>query len=162
MSRLDSFIRRVSAQRDCLNHCATLVQPLTGVVFEIGLGNGRTYDHLRSLFPQRAIYAFDRQVAAHRDCIPPASNLFVGELEETFPLALQALGRTVAFAHVDIGSGNESTDQNISAFISTQLQDFLIAGAYVASDQPLCATALFRADLPAGVAAERYFLYTNQ
>ena len=38
--------------------CATL----PGHVLEVGLGKGRTYDRLRTLFPQRAIYAFDREL----------------------------------------------------------------------------------------------------
>ena len=71
MSRLDSFIRRVTAQRDCLNAAAVLVRDLPGPVLEFGLGNGRTYDHLRSLLPDRQIFVFERQVAAHPDCIPP-------------------------------------------------------------------------------------------
>ena len=47
MSRLDSFIRRLQAQRACLDRAAELVRDLPGPVVEIGLGNGRTYDHLR-------------------------------------------------------------------------------------------------------------------
>ena len=42
MSRLDSFIRRMSAQRDCLNHVADLLADVEGPVMELGLGNGRT------------------------------------------------------------------------------------------------------------------------
>ena len=63
MSRLDSFIRRVSAQRDCLNAAADLIRDVPGPVLEFGLGNGRTYDHLRSLLPERTIFVFERQVA---------------------------------------------------------------------------------------------------
>ena len=55
MSRLDSFIRRLVAQRACLDHAAQLIGGLDGAVLELGLGNGRTYDHLRSLFPGREI-----------------------------------------------------------------------------------------------------------
>ncbi len=65
MSRLDSFIRRLEAQRACLNWAAELIDGLDGFALELGLGNGRTYDHLRSLFPDRAIYVCERQVAAH-------------------------------------------------------------------------------------------------
>ena len=42
MSRLDSFIRRLTAQRDVLNHiCARMELPADGPIMEIGLGNGR-------------------------------------------------------------------------------------------------------------------------
>ena len=57
MSRLDSFIRRLSAQRDILNHVhGDLDLPAEGPIMEIGLGNGRTFNHLRELFPDRASY----------------------------------------------------------------------------------------------------------
>ena len=56
MSRLESFIRRVTAQRDCLNMAKELVVDVPGPILELGLGNGRTYDHLRELFPDREIF----------------------------------------------------------------------------------------------------------
>ena len=71
MSRLDSFIARMQAQRDCLNSLKPLIDALPGPILEVGLGNGRTYDHLRQLFPGRDIYVFERKVAAHPECIPP-------------------------------------------------------------------------------------------
>ena len=55
MSRLDSFIRRMTAQRDILNHICDTVKELEGPVLELGLGNGRTYDHLRERFPEQVI-----------------------------------------------------------------------------------------------------------
>ena len=67
MSRLDSFIARMKAQRDCLNFLKPEIDRLPGPLFEVGLGNGRTYDHLRTLFPGRDIYVFERKVAAHPD-----------------------------------------------------------------------------------------------
>jgi hypothetical protein len=54
MSRLDSFIRRLTAQRDILNSIVDLVGETQGPVLEFGLGNGRTYDHLRERFPAGA------------------------------------------------------------------------------------------------------------
>ena len=53
MSRLDSFLRRLQAQRDCLNAAVSLVADRPGPIFELGLGNGRTYDHLRSLLDRK-------------------------------------------------------------------------------------------------------------
>ena len=47
MSRLDSFIARMQAQRDCLNFLKPAVDAVPGPLLEVGLGNGRTYDHLR-------------------------------------------------------------------------------------------------------------------
>ena len=87
MSRLDSFIRRLEAQRACLDRAAELIARLDGAVLELGLGNGRTYDHLRELFPGRDIYVCERQVAAHPDCVPPADRLLLGDMRETLPVA---------------------------------------------------------------------------
>ncbi len=80
MSRLDSFIRRLQAQRKCIDLAVELTADLPGAVLELGLGNGRTYDHLRDRMPQRDIYVFERSVAAHPDCIPPADRLFLGDV----------------------------------------------------------------------------------
>ena len=57
MSRLDSFIRRALAQRECLANAARRITDIEGPVIELGLGNGRTYDHLRRILPEREIAA---------------------------------------------------------------------------------------------------------
>ena len=64
MSRLDAFIRRLQAQRTCLGLAADLVAGVPGPVLELGLGNGRTYDHLRELMPDREIFVLERQPMA--------------------------------------------------------------------------------------------------
>ena len=88
MSRLNSFIRRLEAQRDCLALAARLIADVPGPVLELGLGNGRTFDHLRSLMPDREIFVFDRRVAAHPDCIPDADHMILGDVHTTLPNAL--------------------------------------------------------------------------
>ena len=60
MTRLDSAIRRLEAQRACLDRAAALVRGVPGPVLELGLGNGRTYDHLRARLPGRDIFVFER------------------------------------------------------------------------------------------------------
>ncbi len=87
MSRLDSAIRRLEAQRAAIDHAAQLIKNVPGPVLELGLGNGRTYDHLRLRLPHRHIYAFDRQVAAHPDCIPAAPYLLLGDFNDTLKQA---------------------------------------------------------------------------
>ena len=59
MTRLDTVIERLKAQRSCLNAAAEALRGNDGHILELGLGNGRTYDHLRDLFPDRDIYVFD-------------------------------------------------------------------------------------------------------
>lgn len=169
MSRLDSAIRRLEAQRACLGLAADLIEGrgggdrVDGVVLELGLGNGRTYDHLREILPDRAIYVFDRQVAAHPDCRPDADHLFLGEMAETLPQAAALLPARAALVHLDIGSGNVSeTEQNIAGVESPVLA-LLAAGGVVVSDQPLPRLAgsdgVAALALPPGIRDGRYFLY---
>src|SRR5262249_3621730 len=110
MSRLDSFIRRMEAQRDCLNWAAAQVRDAPGPILEVGLGNGRTYDHLRLLLPGRDIYIFEREVRAHPDCIPPADRLFLGDVHESIPRAARALGRSAILIHSDLGTGDHAAN----------------------------------------------------
>src|SRR5690349_25041692 len=119
MSRLDSFIRRLEAQRACLNRAAELIRDLDGIVLELGLGNGRTYDHLRELMPERDIYVCERRVAAHPDCVPPPERLILGDMRETLPAARTRLGGRVALAHLDAGTGDASANSILVAAMIT-------------------------------------------
>lgn len=159
MSRLDSFIRRMTAQRDCLNAAAPQIEDVPGVILELGLGNGRTYDHLRGLFPDRDIYVFERKVAAHPDCIPDDDHIFLGEVVDRLPDAAARLGRTAALVHSDIGSGRPETDVILFGQLVPLLKSMVRPGGLVISDQKLPADDWQSLPLPDGVPAERYFMY---
>jgi hypothetical protein len=159
MSRLDSFIRRLEAQRACLDHAAELIRGLDGVVLELGLGNGRTYDHLRTLFPYRDIHVCERRVAAHPDCLPPPEMLLLGDMRETLPAARDRLGERVALAHLDVGTGDAVANRALAAELTPLLMPLLCRAAVVVSDPPLVDPALAALPLPDGVAAGRYHLY---
>lgn len=158
MSRLDSFIRRLEAQRACLDHAARLIADLPGNVLEFGLGNGRTYDHLRDRLPARDIYVFDRQVAAHPDCIPPTERLFLGDFRDTLPKAIRQLGQATALANLDIGSGDEAASQALARIMTPQVLQLLRPGGILISDQPIEDIALEALPLPEGIRPGRYFL----
>lgn len=158
MSRLDSFIRRLEAQRACLDLAAAQIAGRSGVIFELGLGNGRTYDHLRGLLPGRAIYVFERKVAAHPDCIPPADHLFEGDIDRTLPAAVARFAGQVCLVHSDIGSGDEAMNAEIAAFLSRTLPPALAPGALVLSDQRLTLPGTEPLPLPEGVKPGRYYL----
>ncbi len=159
MSRLDSFIRRLEAQRACLNRAAALIAGLDGPVMELGLGNGRTYDHLRELFPERDIYVCELRVAAHPDCIPPADRLLLGDMVDTLPAARKALGSRVALAHFDAGTGDAAANLDLATGLRPLIVPLLRAGAVLATQQVMDGPGLAPLPLPDGVAEGRYHLY---
>jgi len=158
-TRLDRAIRRLEAQRACLNWAIQEIVSLPGVIFELGLGNGRSFDHLRAHMPDREIYVFERNPAAHPACTPSADRLIIGTLEETLPAAQKRFAGKVAFLHSDIGTGDDDRNRRFAAWLGPELILFLAPGAVVASDQKLEALAHLATPLPPGVDEGRYFLY---
>ncbi len=159
MSRLDSFIRRMEAQRACIDFAARPGNVPEGPVFELGLGNGRTYDHLRERFPTRAVYVFERQVNANVASMPDADHLITGEIMETLPRAVLRFRGRVAFVHSDLGSGDEARDRATSARLAPLLAEAVAPMGIIASDQPLVIAGWQNLPLPPGIAESRYFLY---
>lgn len=158
MSRLDSFIRRLQAQRACLTEAVEQIRDLDGFVLELGLGNGRTFDHLREICPDREIYVFDRQVNAHPDCVPAADHLFLGEITATLPQALARLGSHAALVHTDVGTGDQKANEKLAATIAPMIRSIMRIGGIVISDQPMIAAGFAPAHLPEGVKPGRYFM----
>ena len=158
MSRLDSFINRVTAQRATLNWVAPLVRAMAGPVLELGLGNGRTYSHLRELFPERDIWVFEFQVAAHPDSIPPDNLLILGDFRTTVPAAPARIGARSPLIHADFGSGNRDKTLELAAWLGPQLRPLLADGGYVLSDQKLSIERTEPLPLPAGAASDSYYV----
>ena len=162
MSRLDSFIRRLEAQRACLGYAAAQIGAVAGPVLELGLGNGRTYDHLRELLPEREIFVFEREVNAHPDCIPDSAHLILGDVRATLPHAHRRLAGPAALAHLDVGTGDAAQNAELAGWLSGALPPLLAAGAWVVADQALHAPALIAHPPPAGIARQRYFIYHHR
>jgi hypothetical protein len=158
MSRLDGAIARLSAQRDLLDWACRDLAP--GPVLELGLGNGRTYDHLRArLGRARAIHVFERHVAAHPTCVPPPEFLHLGDMRETLPAWARAHGRVCALAHADTGSGDAAETSAFAAILARELPACLAPGAVVLSDQSLDDPALVAFDPPVTLPPGRYRCY---
>jgi hypothetical protein len=159
LSRLDSFIRRLEAQRACLNLAAHFLRELDGDVLELGLGNGRTYDHLRQLFPDRKIYVCERRVAAHPNCVPPTEFLILGDMRDTLRIAREALARRVALAHLDPATGDSVGSRALVAELAPLIMPLLRPGALLVSEPAIDQVALTPLPLPESVAPGRYNLY---
>ncbi|HEX3862481.1 MAG TPA: class I SAM-dependent methyltransferase [Stellaceae bacterium] len=159
MSRLDSFIRRLEAQRACLNRAAELIRGVDGIVLELGLGNGRTYDHLREMLPERDIYVCERRVAAHPDCVPPRDRLILGDMRTTLRAARDQFGGRIALMHFDVGTGDAAGNLVLAAELTPLILPLLRVGAVLASDPSIAAPGLVSLPLPDGIAPDRYHLY---
>jgi len=159
MSRLESAICRLEAQRDCIRWAADRIAGLPGLILELGLGNGRTFDHLRETFPGRDIFVFDRQVAAHPACVPDEALMFLGDILKTLPRALTRLGRSAILVHSDIGTGDSESSRRLAARIAPLLAPLMLPGGIVLSDQPMAQAEWTELPLPASVPRERYHIY---
>jgi hypothetical protein len=161
MTRLDSAIRRLTAQRDLLNWATEVIAP-EGCVLELGLGNGRTYDHLRSRLPGRKIYAFERTPNAHPDCYPPEGYFILGDLFETLPPFIERFGPSAALVHIDIGSGDEEANRRLALALSPLLEALLQPGGLLLADRafelPRCRDISAETGVPEG----RYFVYRRE
>jgi hypothetical protein len=159
LTRLDKAIRRLEAQRACLDWAVKEIAAIPGIVVELGLGNGRSFDHLRARLPERDIFVFERSPAAHPASTPAPDCLVVGNLEETLPAARGRFARKVAFLHSDIGTGDDDRNSRFAEWLGPEITPLLAPGAIVASDQRLPALEEFRTKPPAGVGEGRYYLY---
>lgn len=135
-SSLDRMIARLTTQRRLLQEAIPMIAGVDGALLEIGLGKGRTYDHLRHLMPQRTIYAYDRDLHAPPDATPELENLFLGDFADTLAAAA-ATGRFAAFAHADFGSQNRARDAQVAKSLGALLQPLVRVGGIVMSDREL-------------------------
>ena len=162
LSRLDKLFYRLEAQHICLHWAFEQIADLPGVVFEMGLGHGRTYDHLRRHLPERDIYVFDRAVDCIPDCTPPNDRLLLGDISETLTAAGHRFAGQVILAHADMGSYSEAHNTAMAVKLSDRLPAALAPNAIVLSDLPLNLAGAMKLPLPAPAREGRYFLYRNR
>lgn len=156
MSRLESMRRRLTAQIDGLNWAAADVAPRAGDVVELGLGNGRTYDHLRVIMPNRRIWVIDRQMRAHPSCIPPQDDFLEGEAPDMLRRIIEG-GHRVILAHYDLSKGVPEDDAELAASVAPLLEEMVTPGGLVVSGQLL--PGLNRVRGPDLIDPERYYFY---
>lgn len=159
LTRLDRLRLRLEAQNACLSWAFAEIADRPGLVFELGLGHGRTYDHLRTHLAGRDIYVFDREVDCFEDCIPPADRMFLGNIEETLRAAATRFPNGAVLVHSDMGSYTEAHNSAMSAMLGRLLPAVLAPAAIVVSDLPLDAAGTRPVPLPPGAQEGRYFIY---
>ena len=156
MSRLESMRRRLTAQIDGINWAADQIEGISGDVLELGLGNGRSYDHLRQELPDRRIWVVDRVLQCHPTCVPPKADFLQGDAIEVLP-QLQAAGGRIALAHYDFGHGVKEKDVAEGAALSPLIAPLMVPGGLVVSQQPL--VGFQQISGPDTVHSERYLFY---
>ena len=156
MSRLDSMLRRLTAQRDGLNWAAEQIAGTPGDVLDMGLGNGRTYDHLREVLSDRRIWVIDRVLQCHPSCEPPAEDFLQGEAE---PMLERLAGENhrIALAHYDFGFGIKEKDVAEAAALSPAIATVMTPGGIIVSGQPL--VGFEELSGPEGIPPGRYLFY---
>ncbi|MGB7262415.1 MAG: class I SAM-dependent methyltransferase [Albidovulum sp.] len=161
ISRLEKLYFRLEAQHACFAWAFEQIAQVPGVVFEIGLGHGRSFDHLQRYLPGRKIYAFDRAVNSYPDCTPDVDQQILGDLTDTLPQAAQRFAGQVALAHSDVGSFSAESNAQMSGLVSSNLAPALADRALILSDLPLTIPNTVALPLPAGARDDRYYLYRH-
>jgi len=159
MSRLDAFVQRVTAQRALINEARRLLDGVDGVVFEVGLGNGRTFDHMREVFCDREIYVFDRKARAHEDSTPEPDYMIEGQLTETLPELVARFAGRVALVNSDIGNQSPVHCDNMRRLMSETIGPALCPGGIVLSDLELTLPEFVSVPRPEGIGENWYHAY---
>ena len=156
MSRLESMRRRLTAQIDGLNWAAEQVRTIPGDILELGLGNGRTYDHLREVLPGRRIWVVDRVLQPHPSCVPPEDCFLKGEADDMLA-KLAARDPQIALAHYDFGFGVKDKDVAEGKRLSPLIAAVMRHGGLIVSQQPL--VGFEKIIGPDTIDPERYLFY---
>ncbi|WP_334175746.1 class I SAM-dependent methyltransferase [Pseudoxanthobacter sp.] len=162
MSRLDAFLARLHAQKAILEYVAREIAGVPGPVLELGLGNGRTYDHLREILPGREIFVFDRAVSAHPASIPDGEHMIVGDIRETLAYCGPRVKAQAAFIHCDLGTGDPTNDLARGVWLSPLIRERTAPGGYVATGVRLDLPDFDELPIPPGLEASRYTLHRKR
>ncbi|WP_299617822.1 class I SAM-dependent methyltransferase [uncultured Tateyamaria sp.] len=156
MSRLESMRRRLTAQIDGINWAAGQIDGVAGDVLEMGLGNGRSYDHLRQEIKGRRIWVIDRILKCHPTCVPPEADFLQGEADDMLHDLAQN-GARIALAHYDFGFGVKDLDVEEGAKLSPLIAAVMVPNGLVLSQQPLIGFEQISG--PDTIDPERYLFY---
>ena len=137
MSRLEDLTHRFLTQQAALNRAVELIEPMEGIVVELGLGKGRSFDHLRERLPGREIYVFDYELSCEPECAPPREFLVFGEITRTLPAFCRQFAGQAVLVHADIGTRQRAQDMALFKVVADSLDNLLKQGAVVVSDRPM-------------------------
>lgn len=158
-SRLDLFIDRMVSQRACLDFAIAQTQALSGPVFELGLGNGRTYHHMIRQIRDRPVYVFERAVASHPDSTPPEDRVILGDVRDTLPASVARFGATASLIHADLGGHDRAKNDIFARFVSPLIEPLLARDGLMVSSDRMYFETLTELPLAPGAVDGRCFIY---
>jgi len=162
MSRLDVFINRMVSQRACLDFGIAATKGMPGPVFELGLGNGRTFDHMRANMPERDIFVFERKVESNPASTPTEEQTILGDVMETLPQALERFGATATLVHADLGGHNLEKNDIFARKVSPLIEPLMAVGGLMISSDRMYFDNLVEQPLPEGAIEGRCFIYKRE
>jgi hypothetical protein len=132
---------------------------MDGPVFELGLGNGRTYHYMRQIMPDREIYVFERAFGSHPDSTPPEDMVLLGDVYDTLPQALKRFGPTASLIHADLGGHDRTKNDAFARNISPVIEPLLAVGGLMVASDKMYFNELTEIELPADAVLGRCFIY---
>jgi hypothetical protein len=159
MSRLDTFIERLLAQRALIDAAARLIGERPGAILELGLGNGRTFDHLRARFPGREIFVFDRELVSHPRSRPAPEYFIAGDFLDTLPRVKSRLAGRAILANCDVGSHDVVASRKLVCAIVPLLSPLMAPGSLVLGDYTMEHPDWVRLPTPDGAEESAYTMY---
>jgi hypothetical protein len=166
MSRLDKFVDRLLMQRLLLDRaCRALNEAgggLPGPVIELGLGNGRTYHHLREKLKRRRIIVFDRDLGAHPASHPAPEDLILGDIRVTGIEHSKRHGATAVLLHADLGNGIKADDLKLQAWLPHVAYALVQPGGQIITSTEVEHPGLKPEPLPENAPDYEYFVYRRR
>lgn len=158
-SNLEEMIERFVTQKACLDKAIALIRDVPGPALELGLGKGRTFDHLRTHGGGREIFVFDRGVYAVPSLRPDHDHFIEGDFLKTLPHAHERIGEPAALVHADMGSDDPVRDAELAAELAPLIDALARAGAVVLSDREMEAPRWTPLPLPDDAGDWPYFMW---
>ncbi|WP_293574393.1 class I SAM-dependent methyltransferase [Phaeobacter sp.] len=158
-TRLDLFIDRMVSQRASLDSAIARTMGRPEPVFELGLGNGRTFHHMRERITDRDVYVFERAVASHPDSTPAEHLVILGDVRETLPAALDRFPQGASLIHADLGGHDRAKNDVFARLISPLIEPLLAPGGLMVSSDRMYFEHLEEQPLPPGAVPGRCFTY---
>lgn len=156
LSRLERNVLRLQSCVACLDYALAETAELGGVIFELGLGNGRSYHHLKLRRPGWDIYVFEFDVCPHPDSMPDPDHLIAGDILEKLPAMADRFAGQVTLVHADLGGADAEANARLAAAVAPHLRRAMHPEGLIVTSTPFPGFA--EVPTPEGAVAGKYFV----